>query len=220
MVRTVLRPLYAPIANWLHTQLFGARRYTYLFEAIRTTHAVRILEVGTWHGGRAVQMIKEAQKLSPSATVEYYGFDMFEKLAPESHATEISKWPPSEAAMREKLAATGATIQLFAGDTRETLPRAVATLPKMDFIFIDGGHSRETIQNDWDTCAQLMHERTIVIFDDYWPNNTEDGAKPIVDAIDRAQYDVTILPITDTFDNPTFGKLTIQFAQVTLKVKG
>jgi hypothetical protein len=42
----------------------------------------------------------------------------------------------------------GAKIFLFKGDTREVLPKVVNTLPMMDFIFIDSGHSLETIEND------------------------------------------------------------------------
>jgi len=40
--------------------------------------------------------------------------------------------------VNQKLQETGCKVLLFKGDTLDTIPRAVKTLPKMDLIFIDG----------------------------------------------------------------------------------
>jgi hypothetical protein len=64
-----------------------------------------------------------------------------------------------------------------------------------------------------------MHDKTIVIFDDYWTNRKDGGAKPIVDAIDPSLYDVKILPVFDAFINPTYGRLVIKFAGVRKRAK-
>lgn len=218
LVKNALRPIYAPLLNKWHDLWWGARRYGYLYKEIRATKARRILEIGTWNGDRGVKMIGVASESALPGAVEYYGFDLFEELERARFESEISKWPPTMREAEEKLRATGAHVQLFKGDTLVSLPAAALTLPKMDFIYIDGGHSLETIQNDWDNASKLMHEKTVVLFDDYWQNNTAAGAKPIVDAIDKALYDVRILPITDRFTNPEFGPLAIQFARVTRKV--
>lgn len=214
IVKDVARSVYASIFNAWHDFWRGARRYQYLYKEIHAAKARRILEVGTWNGDRAVKMVMVAKETSPQSTIEYYGFDLFEELERARFEAEISKWPPTMHEVETKLKATGARIQLFKGDTITSLPEAVAALPKMDFIYIDGGHSLETIQSDWDNAAKLMHEKTVVLFDDYWQNNMTAGAKPIVDAIDKALYDVRILPVTDHFTNPEFGPLTIQFARV------
>ena len=55
----------------------------------------------------------------------------------------------------------------------KTLPEVSKNLPQMDFIYIDGGHSLETIKNDWDYTKNLMHKGTIVLFDDYWQNKID-----------------------------------------------
>jgi hypothetical protein len=60
----------------------------------------------------------------------------------------------------------GAKIFLFKGDTREVLPKVVNTLPMMDFIFIDGGHSLETMENDWRYAQVVMGLNTFVVFDE------------------------------------------------------
>ncbi|MBY0539781.1 class I SAM-dependent methyltransferase [Patescibacteria group bacterium] len=214
-IKRVARPFYAPLYNQLHDLLRGARRYRYLYKEIKRVRARRILEVGTWRGDRALSMIRTALHYTPPSEVEYYGFDLFESLNDAQFKSEISKWPPSVDEVKRKLNATGVALQLYKGDTKETLPAALRALPKVDFVFIDGGHSIETIQNDWNCTSQLMHETTVVIFDDYWPHNFNAGAKPVVDAIDTNKYIVEILPIIDKFTHKDFGALEIQFAKVT-----
>jgi len=192
-----------------------ARRYAQLFPRVREAQAKRIMEVGTWRGDRAVQMIEVAKKMHPANHVEYYGFDLFEVMSPDQYQREISKQPPSQEEVEQKLNATGAGIHLFKGNTLQTMPRVVPKLPIMDFVFIDGGHSLETIANDWHYTEKLMGPHTIVIFDDYWPYRTDAGAKPIVDGIDTHTFSVEILPVQDRFQNADFGELVINLAKVT-----
>jgi hypothetical protein len=85
----------------------------------------------------------------------------------------------------------------------------------MDLIFIDGGHSIETISNDWTYARKLMHDHTLVIFDDYW-NRDDAGAKPIIERIDVTKYDVQVLPIQDRFKKE-WGTLIINFVSVRKK---
>lgn len=163
-------------------------------------------------------MILEAQKHIPREEVSYYGFDLFETLSSEMMNAEFSKQPPLMETVRNELDKTGARINLYKGDTKKVLPEVVSYLPKMDFIFIDGGHSLETVQNDWNWASRLMHDGTAVVFDDYWPEKIDGGAKPIVDAIDRAIYDVKILLGFDVFIKPGFKRLVIKFAEVRKRV--
>jgi len=82
---------------------------------------------------------------------------------------------------------TGAKVYLFKGDSRETLPRELKKLPKMDFIHIDGGHSYDVVKSDWENSRKLMHERTVVMFDDY---EIEEGVTKVVNEINRAIYEI------------------------------
>lgn len=195
-----------------------AKRYVFLYQTISAIKAKRIMEIGTWKGGRAGEMIREAAKASPGESIEYYGFDLFQTLDDETFVREISKQPLSLEQVKSDLQKTGARINLYAGDTTEVLPPLVTMLPKMDFVFIDGGHNEETILSDWMMTQQLMHDDTVVVFDDYW-SNRKDGAKPIVDAIDTKIYKVELVPTIDVFFNPRFGRLVIQFAKVTKKAR-
>ncbi len=172
------------------------------------------MEIGTWEGTRALKMIQLAQKYHHKDKIEYYGFDLFESLTQDKFREEISKWPPSLSEAKQKLEKTGASIHLFKGDTMQTLPNIIPSLPNMDFIFIDGGHSLKTIANDWEHTNKLMDKKTILIFDDYWLNRDDAGAKVTVDGISRKLYKVKILPITDYFKKTNFGPLKIKLARV------
>jgi len=172
--------------------------------------------IGVWNGKRAVRMIETARAIGIEKPA-YYGFDLFEDLGETGYQDELSKMPPSEKEVTALLEETGAEVHLYRGNTHETLPNAVERVPKMDFVFLDGGHSVETIENDWRYVQEVMDENTVVIFDDYWRNRTDAGCKPIVDAIDRSKYDVEILPEVDSFTNTDFGRLDISFAKVVKK---
>lgn len=189
-------------------------RYQQLYSIIDDLRAKNILEIGTWNGERALLMIHAAQQHRPAAEISYFGFDLFEMLPTETRTAELSKQAPSEAVVREKLMQTGVGVHLYKGDTNVVLPAVIGSLPRMDCIFIDGGHSLETIRNDWMFACNLMHDGTVVIFDDYWSNKLDGGAKPIVDSIDISMYEVCILPKFDVFINPTHGRLVIKFALV------
>jgi predicted O-methyltransferase YrrM len=196
--------------------LSRARRYQYLFEAIDQKHCRRIMEIGTWNGRRALQMIERAKAFHPAEEISYYGFDLFELMTKEVNKEELSKKPPSQEEVQKLLSATGARISLFKGFTHHTLPQVIDQLPEMDMIFIDGGHSLETIDNDWNYCRRLMGENTVVIFDDYYFDRDDVGCKPIIEAIDPNEHDVRILPRRDRFLK-SWGILSINFVKVEKK---
>ncbi len=193
------------------------RRYKHLFHFIEMNRSHRIMEIGTWNGSHAVAMIEAAKKHWSPEEIEYYGFDLFEDIDESTVEAEVSKSPPPMNEVKKKLEKTGARIMLYRGNTLHTLPEVVKNFPKMDFIFIDGGHSLETVQNDWDCSSQLMHDQTVLIFDDYW-NREDSGCKKIVDSINRKEFLVEILKPTDKFKKD-WGILCINFVKVTKRTK-
>jgi hypothetical protein len=150
--------------------------------------------------------------------IEYFGFDLFENLTDEKFEAELSKRAPTEREVEERLWTTGARIRLFAGETSETLPGAVDEIGRADFVFIDGGHSFETIASDWEHAQKMMERESVAIFDDYYTEPAEAisgmGCQATVDAIDRALYDVEVLPIENAF-RKEWGVLRIRMARVT-----
>src|SRR5690606_5655890 len=137
-----------------------ARRYQLIVEEIEKRAPVTIMEIGTWNGLRGTEMIHAAQRVRSDTSIVYFGFDLFEDLTPAEIARdsvrEHSKLPPAMETVRSSLEKTGATIHLTKGNTIEVLPPLAESLPVMDFVYIDGGHSLATIASDWNCVLKRM----------------------------------------------------------------
>jgi predicted O-methyltransferase YrrM len=196
------------------------RRYVELFRTIYERRRCSLVEIGTWNGVHAEQMILTAAAHADVARVRYRGFDLFEDLTDEQLKREFSKRPPAYETVLERLRATGADVALIRGNTRITLPQSGVVLSAADLVFIDGGHSIETITADWDAVRAAMRPDTIVIFDDYYPDPEPAlsglGCQSIVDRLDRSTYEVEVLPTMDAFPQP-WGVLRVRMARVSLR---
>jgi len=146
----------------------------YLNEFIREYRCRKIMEIGVYNGENARSMIMAAAKNVPPHEVEYYGFDFF-----SYH---------SAARVGRRLEETGCRYRLIEGDTVETLPEAVKTLPMMDLIFIDGGKSYKEALSDWENSSLLMHDGTGV----FVHNVGFMGVGRMVDGIHRDKYHVEV----------------------------
>lgn len=168
-------------------------------------------------GRHAAQMIQTASLHQAAADVEYFGFDLFEDLTPELLEYEKSKQPPGRAQVQALLDATGARVRLFKGNTRQSLPAHAAGIGPVDFIFIDGGPSVETIRSDWDKVQPMIGPRTVVLFDDYYTNDEREvagsGCQTILGGLDPAGWRVEVLEPADRFAKP-WGVLEVKFARV------
>lgn len=149
------------------------RRYDYLHQAVRDKQPKAILEVGTWNGMRAAAMLN----LCPTA--KYYGFDVFEDVPPGLDETEKNaKAHHTIQAVYERL--TGFDATLYKGNTRDTLKNFNEPV---DFVWIDGGHSVETIHSDWENVKRCLMPDAWVFFDDYFTggiDTTKYGCNEIV----------------------------------------
>ncbi len=133
-------------------------RYEYIHHAVREAKPKAILEVGTWDGRRALAMLN----LSPES--KYYGFDLFEDATPQTDKEEFNvKKHNLMSEVYERL--TGFDVTLFKGNTRETLKNFNEPI---DFVWLDGGHSVETIRSDWENIKRCLTKDAIVFFDDYF----------------------------------------------------
>lgn len=173
-------------------------RYDNLVRLVGETKPRRIMEIGVYNGQNSKNMIREAVK--HRSNVEFWGFDLFE--VEKGSREEFIKVPPSIETVGQTLRGENAKVHLIKGNTLETLKDK--SIPQMDFIFIDGGHSFETVESDWHNVQRLMHNKTIVIFDDYWtgpaltdPHWSQGGCKPLIDNLEG--YSIEFLEPTDKF---------------------
>lgn len=186
-----------------------AIRYEALYTVLETLIAERrsgitVLEVGTYDGRRAAALATfwTAQSGTPFT---YIGFDLFEDMDPRTNTAEFSKptHPPAEAVARATILAATPRVTLVKGNTRDTLPAfvaaRVAAKSVIDLMFIDGGHSLETVASDWAALVPLVTPETHVLFDDYYGNRADVGCKVLVTALQAdPQFVVKILPAVDT----------------------
>lgn len=197
------------------------RRYRNLLQTVRRRRCRTFLEVGVLRGDRAIEMIQTAGLSYPAREITYYGFDLFEDLSARDLERELSLVPPSRAQVKRRLERTGAHVELFKGYSRVTLPSFVEEHrgdPRaIDLIFLDGGHSVETIAEDWRNLEALVGPATTVIFDDYYPEGGPQlrgvGCNQLIDSLDANRYRVEILAPEDRF-RKDWGVLAIRMVRV------
>lgn len=193
------------------------KRYANLFRTIYRERPLKIVEIGTWNGQHAREMIQVAALHNPVSRIEYHGFDLFEDLTDEEYQREFSKRPPPMDQVRALLEETGARVRLHQGDTTVSLPSVLDEVKGADFIFIDGGHSPETVRSDWQNIEQILSDTAVVIFDDYYHNEEETvrelGCRSLTESLDRAEFEVDVLDPSDHFMKD-WGVLEISMVRV------
>lgn len=161
-------------------------RYEMVLDVIRKHKPETIVEIGTFNGVRALKMVQAALEFCNH--VHYTGYDLFDTSDIETHKREFNysdarnglvKVPLTVEEIRDIFEGSGLpfTYDLIKGDTRETLREHTD-----DFVFIDGGHSVETIRSDY----ARVRGCKVVLFDDYYigyPHTDRFGCNLIVDEI-------------------------------------
>ncbi len=179
------------------------QRYNDLLTLIEKYKPKTICEVGTWRGDRAMILAEEALKYSD--TVHYYGFDLFEFASDETDKAEMNiKRHYGVFTVNQKLlqfasSNKGFTFKLYKGNTNETMFDLA-----VDLAFIDGGHSIDTIQNDYD----YLKGSKVIVFDDYYMDKdavdlSKWGCNSLVESLDN----MTLMPSVDVF--PATGHICL-----------
>ena len=153
----------------------GPKRYRQLADIIQHYKASQVVEVGTWNGGRAIEMALAG--FEHSDLFVYHGYDLFEEATNESDDVEMnSKAHNSLKAVNNRLLEFQSKMKerdkdfqffLTKGDTNETL-KGFDT-KDIDMVYIDGGHSFDTCLSDYNNLKDV----SIVVFDDYFTEDKE-----------------------------------------------
>jgi hypothetical protein len=209
------------------------KRYAQLTRSLAGMTCENLVEVGTWNGRRAQELARAALRRNHAVT--YHGFDLFEALTDEELEGELSKRPPSQTQVEARLRRFQRRISLMSalrpwsrrsfdfvlhqGYTRDTLPafRELNHDFRAQFIFIDGGHSIETIRNDWENCSTFVDARGAIFLDDFY-GNTElaerFGCNKLIESLsDDPAWEVAVLPEADTIED--LGTIQIARARPT-----
>lgn len=189
-----------------------AKRYEELLKYVRRVKPSTITEIGTWNGDRAIAMAKEA--LKHNTVVRYTGFSLFEDGTNETDAEEFNvKEHVSLEAVTAKLEAfakdhDGFSFHLIKGNTRYTLKKRIIF---NDFAFIDGGHSVETINSDYQALAGCK----FIVFDDFYSGKNPNvdirkvGCNVLVASLMGEGKNVSIVPPRDKVKGGGFVQLAV-----------
>ena len=183
----------------IHFKGMKKNRYSQLIELVAQRKPDTIVEIGTWNGHRAIEMCRINDSY-------YYGFDLFEDATEETDRKEKNVKPHfSLAEVDELLTREGIRHELFKGDTKETFRQWVEGQEPVDFIFIDGGHSVETIRSDLENALRISDGSTVIVLDDWYEgiDTSEVGCNRVLEEM-GLEYEV--LPIAD----PVKGGGTVQ----------
>ena len=158
-------------------------RYFDLCRIVEHYKRKNILEIGTWNGDTALEMVQAA--FNTTDEVHYTGVDLFTEASDETDKKEFNiKKHYTKKAVEIKLKAAAKeyarnnkkfTYYLMEGDSKEKLKilndPSLCNLYniKPDFAFIDGGHSIDTVNSDFDFCKDFP----VIVMDDYYTEDTE-----------------------------------------------
>jgi hypothetical protein len=183
------------ITRWLYQR---GQHYAPMYEYLAAAPMRNILEIGTYNGDNAIGMI-QTTPVNPKE-ITYWGFDYFEQFPKDKEQEEAATGYTNAASMSEVaqkiVYATGAEVNLTQGDSRLTVQST--NLPIMDFIYIDGGHSIETIRNDWINVQKCIGPETVIFFDDYFVRRNDIGCKFILDELGE-DYEAAIVGRPDHY---------------------
>ena len=71
-------------------------------------------------------------------------------------------------------------IELQVGNFNELFPKEVDATQYLDFVYIDGNHTKEATLNYFNLCLPKTHEGTLLIFDDiYWSKGMKEAWEEI-----------------------------------------
>jgi len=170
-------------------------RYSQIVDLIRCYKPKKIIETGTWNGGRAIEMALTVFEYSD--TVDYVGYDLFEDATVETdHAEFNGKAHNKMSAVEQRLTEFAEhvkenknktfTFKLIKGDTNKTLTNQKN---KFDLALIGGGNSIPTVSHDF----KCVNKSDLVILDHYFradddnliPNEAYQGVNEVCKTIDK-----------------------------------
>jgi len=191
-------------------------RKSVIIKHIKINQPLNILEIGVHTGGFAIRMLSQLSK-SNLANTSYTGVDLFAEMQTrQNHKAEISMWPDSRNDVLKKIkdSAPGTKVNLVQSTSFEFL---VNDKNKYDLIFIDGGHSYETVKSDWELSNKLLNDQGVVFFDDFTSKsgaaNSGFGISKVVEEIDAKVWNVKVYNNMDFFKKD-WGILALRIVKV------
>ncbi|MEO8498968.1 MAG: hypothetical protein ABI614_28220 [Planctomycetota bacterium] len=147
-----------------------------VYQTIRRTKPLSIVEVGVGSGVRAIRMIEVAERYRPGEKIRYTGIDLFEAR------TQIGTGLPLKEA-HKRLKATGAIVRVIPGDPLSALARSANGLLSTDLLVISADQDTQSLTNAWFYVPRMLHDKSLVLIED------ASGSQPRFRALSLAEVE-------------------------------
>jgi predicted O-methyltransferase YrrM len=177
-------------------------RKSELLRIIKKQNPKSILEIGVDEGENALRLISAIPKKDNLSNIRYVGVDLFSLMTSDIARHEASQIPKSKQDVEFLITSNFPNIEfeLFEGNSNEILK---TIKEKFEIIFIDGGHSYETVKKDVELSESLLSDGGLIILDDYTNRNAEVkagyGITRLVSELDKNKWDIQISRLPDLF---------------------
>jgi len=189
----------------------GPQRYNQLIDIVREKQPKHIIEIGTWNGNRAVEMLNASD-----VAESYIGFDLFTQATPETDEHEKNVKPhftiEDVKGYIHDCVGDEIVVELHEGNTNETLADFVnGEVVAHDLIYIDGGHAVETIESDLVNAMRVIAPDGTIVMDDYYEGMPEEdldkwGCNRVLEKL-GIEYEV--LPVADPVNGGGVTKMVV-----------
>ena len=179
----------------------------FFLKEVKAKSPKTFLEVGVFHGVTARNICELLYKIHKS-NFKYIGLDLFEKndenkseVIPSTYFSNpfkkiyfnyIKKHNPySKEAVEDLLKKFKDNITLIKGNSNLILKKI--DMSKIDYVFLDGGHTYQTVKSDLECCLEVVQNNGTIMCDDYNFGHLPDVKKAIDEFVKNNKFKCEIL---------------------------
>lgn len=155
-----------PEARWKLKWGIDSVNAQIMYNALQLIQPSIIIETGTFEGHGCAVMAQSLAKIGKACvihTIDYDGDPLTNESAEEWKKLRVIR---EENLEMLKKAYPMIEIQFHDGDSRQVLPKLMASGMKWDFFFQDSMHFYEGIKSEWDVVKFSANNNAVAVFDD------------------------------------------------------
>jgi hypothetical protein len=192
---------------WRKTSLKQKNIGNLFLNEVMLSKPKKFLEIGIFQGVTARNICELLYKIHDN-NFKYIGVDKFDldekannEIIPSNNFKNplkqfyyqyiIKENPYSLKSVKNLLKKFDKNIDIFIGDSKVILPKI--DLREINYVFLDGGHSYDTVINDLINCKVVVENNGVILCDDYDLSYAPGVKKAIDEFVAKEQYDIKIL---------------------------
>ena len=192
---------------WRKTSLKQKNIGNLFLNEVMLSKPKKFLEIGIFQGVTARNICELLYKIHDN-NFKYIGVDKFDldektnnEIIPSNNFKNplkqfyyqyiIKENPYSLKSVKNLLKKFDKNINIIKRDSKVVLPKI--DLSDINYVFLDGGHSYDTVINDLINCKVVVENNGVILCDDYDLSYAPGVKKAIDEFVDREQCDIKIL---------------------------